>query len=281
MSDKKIAVCFFGITRSLSHTIASIKENILEHASRLGNSGTFAHFFDQAYIDNPRSGEKSGLNRDEYQLLNADRVLLEPPKNILSNPKFEEICRFGDLYDDKYQSLQNLFHQLWSLHCVTNLAMKWQPDVVIFARPDLRYHDSLSPLIAKALKSKSPMIQLPNWQHWKGVNDRFAVANGHSAIQAYGNRFTQVLDYCRHNHTPLHSEMFLKYALRNEKVTCFSQRASRVRVSGEVRDEQFQHHKITALYNSVAKTFNLEADNPWLAKLAWYSQRLVFGNPYK
>ena len=57
----KIAVCFRGISRSLSHTIDSIRENVIAPSRTFGEVRVFTHLFDQKTIDNPRSGEKGEL----------------------------------------------------------------------------------------------------------------------------------------------------------------------------------------------------------------------------
>ena len=61
----RISVAFFGITRSLSYTIDSIRSNIFASARGYGDVFVCCHFFHQSTINNPRSGEK-GLLVDAY-----------------------------------------------------------------------------------------------------------------------------------------------------------------------------------------------------------------------
>ncbi len=82
-----VALCFFGITRSLRFTLPSIETNILGPlVSATAVSGrdllVYAHFFDQARIDNPRSGESGEMARDEHRLLATDWLRLEPPATV-------------------------------------------------------------------------------------------------------------------------------------------------------------------------------------------------------
>jgi hypothetical protein len=58
----KIAVCFRGISRSLSHTIDSIRENVIAPSRAFGEVRVFTHLFDQKTINNPRSGEIGQLD---------------------------------------------------------------------------------------------------------------------------------------------------------------------------------------------------------------------------
>jgi hypothetical protein len=51
-------------------------------------------------IDNPRSGEGFALNTKEYELLNADDVVLEKPDAFLLSSKFKEVSADGDAFGD-------------------------------------------------------------------------------------------------------------------------------------------------------------------------------------
>lgn len=237
----RIAICFFGITRSLSYTIRSIEENVLDPARRVGETRIFAHFFRQRQIDNPRSGEKGILPQDEHYLIRPDWLELEDPDRCLTKYAFEELKDFGDAWNDGGRSLRNLIHQLHSMHRVTQEAMKWQPDVIMFVRPDLLFHDS----IGRALKVRRPMreeIYIPRWQNWHGgYNDRFAVCYSRRVADIYGNRVERVGEFCNIRGEPLHAERFLKYVLdsSNLQPRFMHVRASRVRLDGKVRSERF------------------------------------------
>jgi hypothetical protein len=279
MTNRKIAICFFGITRSLTFTIQNIVENVITPARELGEVKIFCHFFDQKKIDNPRSGESFALNTKEYELLNADDVVLEKPDAFLLTSKFKEVTAYGDAFGDGHVSTRNLFHQLRSLNCVTNRALAWNPDIVIFLRPDLFYHDSFLDTLKKAVQAKEPCLHLPNWQHWGGMNDRFSVAVGKSAIKSYGQRYDSILDYCSENNSPIQSEKLLKYSLKSIKCNLIKLRATRVRGNGDMKNELFHHYKIIELHSFLANKFGLAHDNIMLSKVTWAIQRLFFGNP--
>ena len=241
MVRPRIAVCFFGITRSLSHTIASIEANVLAPARQQGEVTVLSHFFEQTQIDNPRSGEAGTLNTQEHKLLPNDWLELEPPGTGLDQWGFEELKQHGDRWSDDFRSLRNLMQQQHSLHRVTDAALKTDPDLVIFCRPDLHYHDSFEDQIARGLKDVWPTVRLPSWQPWIGRNDRFAIARGQRAVRAYGQRVELAQEYCRWREEPLHAEKLVAYALRRHfvRVKTFPLRASRVRISGERVDEVF------------------------------------------
>lgn len=258
----KIAVCFFGITRSLTHTIGSIEKNILGPARELGEVRVFAHFFRQLAIDNPRSRESGLLAQDEHVLLNADLLELEEPGLCLSAHDFDVIKTYGDRWKDEFRSLKNLVHQLHSLNRVTNVALDWDADIYIFARPDLMYHDSFKRVLRKVARSRLRTAYIPTWQRWHGgLNDRFGVCVGADAAQAYGTRLTCALQFAetdtmRFNGTDrgLHGERLLGHVLRSAgiRVKGLGVRASRIRNGGFMYQENFQDTRPTAqLYKRI------------------------------
>lgn len=240
LAKKKIAICFFGITRSLKYTIGSIEENILNPARTLGDVRVFAHFFNQERVENSRSRESTALDRSEYKLLKPDCVVLEAPDECLSRHEFEKLKSFGDTRHDKFQSLRNIVHALHSLEQVTDMALEWAPDVVLFLRPDLFYHSSLEAIIQQALDSEAPAVFLPDWQHWRGgYNDRFAICVGKKAAITYGKRVQKMHEYCELYQEPLHSESLNRFALDTSGVSIkfFPERASRIRADGSQKRE--------------------------------------------
>ena len=181
----RIGVCFFGITRSLKFTLPSIQENILAPAREFGDIKIYAHFFDQKNIHNPRTNEFGSLDGEEYKLLGADQLVLEEPDACLDHWNFGALQSFGDAWGDDFYSLRNLIHQLHSLNEVTKMAATDGADLVVFARPDLLYHDDLGRSIRKAILGRGPRVVLPCWQHWeRGYNDRFAICFGDRAIDS-------------------------------------------------------------------------------------------------
>lgn len=227
----------------MTHTIGSITDNILAPARILGEVRIFAHFFRQATINNPRSGENGALNPDEHALLAPDWLELEAPEHCLEIHRFEEIKAFGDEWQDEFRSLSNLIHQLHSLKRVTEAALKWAPDIYIFVRPDLEYHDSFAPLLTEVSLSGGDSAWYPNWQLCGGLNDRFLICRGDNVAHAYGARIDVALDFCRKTGNPLRSEKLVAHALKNRGVTVrpMPLRASRVRANGKLHPEKFDH----------------------------------------
>lgn len=240
-----VAVCYFGITRSLRHTIDSIQDNILAPiAEQTGQAPRqYAHFFQQAQIDNPRTGETGQLDTEEHRLLDLEQLELETPDTCLELWDHAGLKAHGDAWGDGQAPLRNLVHQLHSLDRVTDMALQGGAQTVVFIRPDLLYHDSLAPALKQALSASGPRVWLPWWQAWFGMNDRFAICRGRSAIETYGRRIRQAHAFCEVTKSPMHAERLVEHVLSEAgiPVTKIGTRASRVRAGGEMAKEEFLH----------------------------------------
>ncbi len=238
--EPRIAVVFFGITRSLRLTVGSIRQNLIAPARAMASElRTFGHFYDQDRIDNPRSNESGTLDPDEFRLLDLDEVERELPGQCLDQHGFDRLKAAGDPWKDDFASLRNLVQQLHSLGRATDMALAWKPDMVVFARPDLYYHDSIASELLLVSGRQGSGVLLPNWGQWRGgLNDRFAIAKGSDAIAAYGRRVQRLAKYTERGEA-LHSELFLKFALHGVLAATFAFRASRVRSNGAVVVENF------------------------------------------
>lgn len=201
----------------------------------------FTHLFDLRRIDNPRSQESGILPTGEHELLDSDWLVMEQPDTCLAARGFEELAGHGDFWNDDYKSLKNLVHQLHSLAEVTEAALAWRPDVVVFCRPDLRYMDSLRPWLKRSVGETDHVAWIPNWQHWGGFNDRFAICSTAHAASVYGTRVEVAAEYTRATRRPLHGERLLAWALRHGAVAIRNMpvRAVRVRVGGNEVRERF------------------------------------------
>ena len=257
--NTKIAICFFGISRSLHYTIESIIQNIINPSQKLGDVEIFAHFFNQGHVANKRSGENSTFDVQEYELLRPDWVTIEEPDSCLGLYNFETLKLYGDSWGDNFMSLRNLIHQLHSLNEVTQAASLWGADVVIFARPDLIYHSSLEAEITRAVRNRKEGVIIPAWQNWEGgYNDRFSICVGPKAVRAYGERISLAHSFCANFQNGLHSERLLRFALQSEGISpkWTRARASRVRVGGHVKVEKFHGRIVTGLFDLKRKISN-------------------------
>lgn len=253
----KIAICFFGITRSVRHTLPSIEQNIYTPCRDKGEVRVFAHFFDQTRVISKRSRENVKLDPNEHRLLKIDDLQLEAPEGCLEEHGFEQLKAFGDTRRDGFQSLRNLTCALHSLSRVATHALAWQPDIFVFVRPDLRYHESLRDILNQAISGDLKGAVIPDWQHWRGgLNDRFAICTTQAAAEAYAMRVHKMRSYCEYFQEPLHAESLLRYVMENERINIYptSVKASRIRADGRLKNEHFGPSKADRFKTAIRQT---------------------------
>ena len=231
---------FFGITRSLPHTVESIRWAFLDPLRSAGIEVlTAGHFNLPAMITNPRSGEAGVVpDRSDAALLDLDLTWVEPQTDASICAEMAAIRPLGDIYDDGYRSVANLCQQLRSLDRLSSLLSLFEPtpdDIVLLLRPDLRYLDRLDPARDFALLTEGRGdIIVPAWQSWGGLNDRFAFCTARSA-RLYATRFRLLAEACAEMRG-LHAEGFLRFvvACHGLRVGLTDMRAMRVRADGRI-----------------------------------------------
>lgn len=237
----KIAIAFFGLPRCSRITAPSIEDKILKQLPPQAEVKCFYHFYQQNEVVNAHSNEIGSLDQSNYDFFKPFEGMLEKPEDVLPLLNFEDFKKFGNAWESEdFNSLRNLLLQLNSLKRVTELVEAFDPDCVLFARPDLCYHDPIpSKYYELAFKFKEAVI-LPEWQWGLGINDRFAIT-GKNAFRTYGKRIDEAMNYCKNGNKPLHSERLLKYALLKSQKEIFilDAKASRVRINGEFAQEKF------------------------------------------
>ncbi|MEM9355029.1 MAG: hypothetical protein AAGB04_02350 [Pseudomonadota bacterium] len=238
----KVALAFFGITRSLHKTFPSIEREIIEPLRRSFDVSVYCHFFDLKFVRNERTREFGELNVSDAELLKPKRIVLEEPETCLKAWPTEDLKSFGSSDGDNYKSLENLIHQLHSLNRVSDLVLDDNFDICWFLRPDLVYSDELLSVTEAGLLKAEPRVYLPDWESWGGFNDRFALCVGKDAIEAYGKRVVSMLNFCRETRRPLSGELLLKYRLQKSqvKVVAVRSKASRLRITGYLKSEHFE-----------------------------------------
>jgi hypothetical protein len=252
-----IAICFFGITRSLPYTISSIEKNILKPARDLTETKVYSHFFNLVEVENERSREKGRFGEDDHLLLPNTWLCLEQPDACLQLYDFEKLKEWGDSWNDGFKSLRNLAHQLHSLKMVTEAALSDGADRILFCRPDLYYHDSLYDPLKNSLSINRPTAFIPNWETHEGQNDRFSLCVGKAAIIAYGQRVNHMHEFCLNTYRPLHSERLLSFSLARAGINIrkIDQRASRIRVGGVRNHEDFSNTRFRKIKRSRTANF--------------------------
>ena len=220
---KKVAICFFGLTRSLKYNLKYIEKNIYNILK--ANNYDYDIFIHTYHKDAPHSNYRAKesniiLDNDEYKLLNPTKYIIDNETTTDTNIPYKLYTLHGDPWNNNFSSFQNFIKQLYSLYRVTKL---WEPnknmyDAVIYIRPDTIITRPIN--INNIKQYKLNTIYVPNHHHShykgrKGCNDRFAYGDPDSMI-IYGQRYKQSLDYSMTR--SLHAESLLRYVLDSHQI---------------------------------------------------------------
>jgi hypothetical protein len=228
----RVAICFFGLTRSLQYTLSSIQKYLFEPLKNHGiKYDTYLHTYKMKKpYTNPRAGERSiMLDADEYKLLEPTYHMVENKETVSTYIGLEKYRTKGDPWGKEnqaipgdYTTLDNHILYLWSQKQLTTM---WQKNKgryshIIFCRPDVLYQ---VPLDIEWFSFTSNKIFIPNFGLCGDVNDRFALGRPEQMVP-YGSRFNEALQYSKYK--PLASEEFLiatmkKYRIKYEHVNFY------------------------------------------------------------
>jgi hypothetical protein len=82
--SKRVALAFYGLTRSLKYTVDSIKLNVMDQLANAGYEyDVYLHTYDLKSLSNMRSGETGELNTTEWTLLSPDFVKIDDQVGLL------------------------------------------------------------------------------------------------------------------------------------------------------------------------------------------------------
>lgn len=231
---KRIAVCFWGICRSSSHTVESWRRMVYEPLVAMGWEVTvFLHTYSvSGTYSNLRAREPPcELDNELWRLWNPVAWKIENQADVdeaLQLPRYRS--QPDPWHLNHVGTFDNHIRALWSLKQVCGLwtASSTRFDAVLYCRPDVRY---LTPICSEWLTAEALMsAQLPAFAMWP-VNDRFCLSCPEVAA-VYGSRFDLAFVYSLQR--PLHSESFLHFVLskRNIPIRNIPFFFKRIRVDG-------------------------------------------------
>jgi hypothetical protein len=230
-----VALCFFGLTRSLSVTRSSLRRHVLDVLTSHGWAyDIFLHTYRKETLTNPRSNEaKVDLDTDEWRYLRPARLLIEDGDKIDAEhvkPLLPKVLTRGDLWRESnvnHSSMANLLSQLRSIEQVTGLLMREQQitstayDAVVFLRPDVWFFNDIDMREVESARTSPNVMFIPEFHTVanKGeFNDRFAICHPETA-KVWGLRRRLVENYVFIRNQTLHSERLLGHALRQANIT--------------------------------------------------------------
>jgi hypothetical protein len=234
----KIALAFWGLTRSLKYTISSIKKYIFEPLQD-HDVTVFVHTFSvEGSYNNPRAREKGlTLNNEEYKLLGHSISQVESQKSVKEQLDLKQYKTKRDPWNTKYATVENFICAMYSKKQLVTLIQTSGKhfDYIIFLRPDVKY---LCPIDTSLFQNaNASTICVPNFHLYSHFNDRFCIATYENGL-VYGNLFSHMLEYSKQH--PLHSETFQYNCLTklyNLKIHYVPFYFNRVRADGRVEKD--------------------------------------------
>lgn len=210
----KVALAFWGLTRSLKYTIKSIKENILEE---LKKNNIEYHIYVHTYstskpYNNDRAKEKNiKLNNNEYKLLDPYFSFVDSQDNIRKNLKLHQYRTHPDPWKTNYNTLDNFILAMFSKLKVTLFIERHGVyDYIIFLRPDVKYLNKFNINYFNLVDDNT--VCIPDFHLFANFNDRFFLSNYKNGL-LYGKLFNELLKYSKSHKA--HSETFNNHFIRN------------------------------------------------------------------
>ena len=228
-----IAICFFGLTRSLKWTHQSIQNNILNILQKRGMKyHIYLHTFNLKELTCRRSQEtKVKLDEHEWKLLQPDAVQIDSQEDFDRSMDYDVIMTHGDPWFTEGENVRNLCRQLYS--CQSAFHMIRQPyQCYLFLRPDMKYTALDTSSVWEIIHDqKSKVIYMPNQARMNNVSDRFYFGN-ETTMQMVAPRLDKLLEYATKK--PPHSETFLGDLIHQSQIVVRSldMKAVRVRANG-------------------------------------------------
>ena len=218
----KVALAFFGITRSLSYTNESIQKNILNVLKENNMEyDIYLHTYTfTGNYNNKRTKESltiKDINNEEYKLLNPDYLALDVHEDICNRLDFSQYRSKPDPWHSNYNSVNNYILGCYSKFQLVKLIEKNNKtyDYIIYIRPDCLYNQKINMQFFNEVNDTT--ICIPNF-HCFGpynINDRFSICNMNN-YKIYGNIFESLLDLSKK--MSLHSETILGFVLKNHNI---------------------------------------------------------------
>lgn len=216
----KVALCFFGITRSLEYTVDSIKNNIFNVLKENDiDYDIFMHTYFLSSYENKRAGESktTNINNDEYKLLSPDYLKIDNQDDIIKQLDLKSYRSYPDPWKTNYKSVDFYILGSYSKYILTTMieAVEDNYDYILFIRPDCIYPNKLNVNFFNLLNDNT--IVIPNFHLYGNfkMNDRFAITNK-KTYKVYGNIFLHLLKLSKNNR--LHSETILGIILKNANI---------------------------------------------------------------
>jgi len=228
VKNKKIAIIFFGLTRSLEQTNDSLKNNLFNHLKdNLIDYDIFIHTYKLfGEYKNMWSGENTDNynNEDVEKILNPKYFIFDNHETIFNSIKFDEYYKelgnWTGMSDEMTRYLiKNMCLALYSKKQITLLFDENinDYDYAIIIRPDTQLHNKIDISYFSELNENNIIVPEKDWFY--GCNDRICIGKP-NVISYCGKLFDKLKIYSEKK--SIISERFFMDKLNEKAITIIS-----------------------------------------------------------
>jgi hypothetical protein len=215
--QKRVAIGFYGITRSLKHTLRSIYQNIFKPFEDNGITyDIFIHTYKLSRYNNIRTKEYStDMDNSEYELLNPMEFKVESDPVVRQNIGLEKYHNQRDVFHNNFNTVDNFIMAQYSKKQLVQLieGKEKRYDYVFFIRPDCAYLEKFN--LKHCFDCSNDTIIVPDFHLCCKFNDRFSICNTNN-YKLMGNIFDELLVISQK--MSLHPEKNIKLFLDLNKI---------------------------------------------------------------
>jgi len=223
----KIAICYWGMTRSTKFVYDSHIQNL--YSVLKNNNIEYKIYMHTWEVENNTNIIAQNIcnipvDHEEYKLLNPDVYKIEKQQEFIDNINFEnyfneELYKIhGDnpQYEWKPQLIRNHLCALESQKRVYNMVLRDDIpyDFIMFIRPDVMILNKFNVNWLNEIFD----IMIPDTDHNEGLNDRFAIMSLNKSFK-YSTRIDEIIDF-RKNNGRIVSEKYIKYIIDKYYSNC-------------------------------------------------------------
>lgn len=259
---KRVAIVFWGISRSVKYTIQSIEENIFDPLRRMNMEyKTFVHtYFIKKPITNPRANEfNQEIDNNEHMLLKPDYIMIDDEETVKQTCDFDKYRTHYDFYNTNYKNIDNFIWAMYSKKQACKMVENSGElfDYILICRPDVVYKTPITLQLLEVVNDTT--LAVPCFHvFYKRINDRFFILTP-SNLQRFGNLFDEL--YVFSINYPVHPEQFIYECLVNKygiDIVYIPFMFDRVRSNGKVSPDSVSLSGKMQPYEKVAKGISYE-----------------------
>jgi hypothetical protein len=238
----KVAICFWGLTRSLKHTLNSIEKHIFNVFKQANiEYKIFIHTYEvNSLYNNERAGEfRITLDNNEYKLLKSDHITIDNQDEIKNQIDFLSYRTHRDPWNTNYRTIDNFILAMYSkkqLYKLFETIDDGSFTHFLCLRPDVRYLNDFNLSWISSINENEIYVPCFHYRYW-GFNDRMCFTSNKNIFKLYTNVFDYMLKYSKQK--PLHSEsihrdLMMSYNIKIIPIPFFF---NRIRANGEEKKD--------------------------------------------